>query len=130
MHSNVVFYLFSVPDKVNNLQLYVDNNEDNPDVLDTVLKWSLPCNTGGTLKAFEVSYFGYRFGYKNHTNKILVDDFAQNYTNNEVFSYNFGELKPEYNYTYSVSAVINETNDPGEQAHLEAEYPAGSKLTF
>lgn len=106
----------------------MDKNEDDPNILDTILKWNLPCNTGGTLKAFEVGYRGFRIGYANHTNKIFFDDFAQNYTNNQVFSYNSGELKRGYQYSFSISALISEINEPGEWAYIKGEYLMARKF--
>lgn len=45
---------------------------------------------------------------------------------NKRFTYNFGELRPQYNYVFSVSAAIEETDEQGQVAKIYTEYPAGS----
>ncbi|OXU30036.1 hypothetical protein TSAR_017032 [Trichomalopsis sarcophagae] len=115
-----------VPDKVTNLDCQTRLRKNDSNALETILSWNLPCSLKGRLKQFELSVFGSRPHSENHVidSVIFIHD-INSLRKNKKFSYSFGELRPEYSYIFSVSATIHGTDEKGEVAKLNTEYPAG-----
>lgn len=117
-----------MPDKVTNLNCETRLRKNNTNALETILCWNLPCSLKGRLKHFEINVFGSRHHSEDHVITASMNiQASDSLRKNQKFCYNFGELRPEYQYVFSVSAAIRETDEKGEVAKFRTEYPAGSK---
>lgn len=104
--------------------------KDDPNSLETELSWGLPCLSRGFIYYFDVSVFGQRKDFENHSITDVVNVTEDN-DKNYVFRINFGELRPLYKYEFEVSATLHGGSlDPGKSSKLEIVYPAGSKGKF
>ncbi|XP_014227705.1 uncharacterized protein LOC106653007 [Trichogramma pretiosum] len=114
-----------VPDRVTDLKYATRARANDSNALDTILSWHLPCSLRGPLKRFEVLVLGHRANWRNHSfaNFVPVDD-KDRFQKNERFSVSLGELKPQFTYSFRVSAVI-EGDLKGEPAEYVTEYPSG-----
>lgn len=116
------------PDKVTNLTCSIEPREHNSNILQTVLKWGLPCHLRGVLHYFQISAIGTAFEKEDH----VLDDANISVLNstidkNQMFNVTFGELRPLYKYNFTVSAMLIGSIDPGESEFVTVDYPAGSK---
>ncbi|XP_066591516.1 receptor-type tyrosine-protein phosphatase H [Prorops nasuta] len=114
-----------VPGPATNLSYAINPTLQNPNVLDTMLRWSLPCSINGKLESFNISVYGERNGYKTHA-FFLTINVTNSVSKYDVYSKDLDELKGEYSYTFEVMAKVQGVEDYGQSANTTGVlYPAG-----
>ncbi|CAD7089422.1 unnamed protein product [Hermetia illucens] len=83
------------------------------------IQWSLPCYTHGPVVAFEGAFIGERVGFDTEYIPWSLSVNSSDEDSNETFEWVQDRLKPEYNYTTSISVLVDEAVNSLE-----------SKLTF
>ncbi|KAL2716531.1 tyrosine-protein phosphatase 10D isoform X1 [Vespula squamosa] len=108
-----------VPGIVSNISCVI-NKENEKNIVN--LTWGLPCPLNGKIEFFSVLVYGVRNGYNPHTFSI-----EKNYSNivEKIYSMNLPPLKPEYNYTFNISAKVSDVETWGLPASYgDILYPA------
>ncbi|XP_023316235.1 phosphatidylinositol phosphatase PTPRQ-like isoform X3 [Trichogramma pretiosum] len=116
-----------IPSAVTNLQCRTQTSKEDLKLLDTILTWQLPCSLRGNLISFSVEYSGERDCEGCSPHKGVTElNIEYDITNpDEVFSINLGELKPAYNYTFTVRAKSTASDDYGDPSLINMIYPSG-----
>ncbi|XP_020278990.1 tyrosine-protein phosphatase 10D isoform X3 [Pseudomyrmex gracilis] len=114
--------------RFNSSSIIIKPNLENPDVLDTILTWGLPCSLNGELEEFEVSVHGIREGFAPHS--FSISHKCEEYIdNNHMCLLNLEELRGEYNYSFTISAKVKNVDAFGEPTVVKnVQYPAGIPL--
>jgi len=112
--------------RFNSSSIIIKENSSDPNVLDTILTWGLPCSLNGELEFFNISAFGTRHKYPSHFifKKYKCTDYIHN---NYMCSINLNELKGEYNYNFTISTKVKNVDTLGWPISQNVLYPAGSK---
>ncbi|KAK2586128.1 hypothetical protein KPH14_001403 [Odynerus spinipes] len=114
-----------VPEAVSNFTYVIQENKHKANLLDTLLTWNLPCFLNGQIESFLVSIHGTRTGYDPHILPIEKTDIDST-DKNVTYSMYLPQLKAEYNYTFTISAKVNDVNIWGvTKSHSDILYPAG-----
>ncbi|XP_033177215.1 tyrosine-protein phosphatase 10D isoform X2 [Bombus impatiens] len=111
-----------VPGMVSNFSYSIVNNENNKNVLNTILTWGIPCSLNGILEYFNVFVDGIRTNYEPHSFTL---QFLSNDVKNDTVITNLKELKAEYNYIIKVVTKVQGVQDFGIPAFKNISYPAG-----
>ena len=115
-----------MPSTVTNFDYKTEPNPNDPNVLNTILQWGLPCASNGQIELFNISYHGKRKDFEDH-NYVKIMKITNEVNNNDVYILNdLGELRPSYSYTFIVTAKIKNSTELGSALQFVAEYPAGS----
>lgn len=115
----------SVPGPITKMSApIIKPSPSDPNVLDTILIWGLPCSLNGQLAGFNVSVRGTRPKHEDHNFFVMYN--CTKYINDHMYSTNLKELKGEYNYTFEISAKVSRVDTGGPPERRVVLYPAGS----
>ncbi|XP_072746407.1 receptor-type tyrosine-protein phosphatase H-like isoform X2 [Anoplolepis gracilipes] len=109
--------------KFNSSFIIIKENSDNSNVLDTIVTWGLPCSLNGRLEFFNISVYGIRDKYPDHS-FYKIHQCKEYIYNDYMCLINLNELKGEYNYTFTISTKVVDVNTVMSTSESKT-YPAG-----
>lgn len=115
--------LYPVPGKVSKVSCNIEENPRDRNILDTTIKWGMPCCLNGKLDFFNITIYGTRDKFNPDVfhikDKCVKPD-------NYMCSVKLRELKGEYNYNVTISVKIKNLDTLGPISVDNILYPAGS----
>ena len=114
-----------MPSAVTNLTYTNEYSANDTNILNTILKWNLPCSLNGEVEFFNISFHGSRNNSEDH-DLIQIYEITKEVNKDDVYYIEMGELRASYTYNFIVATKIKNSVELGATAQYKVEYPAGS----
>ncbi|XP_012230873.2 receptor-type tyrosine-protein phosphatase H isoform X1 [Linepithema humile] len=109
--------------KFNSSSIIIRETSKNPNVLETVLTWGMPCSLNGEFEFFNISIYGTRNNFEPHSFFKIYK--CPNHMCTMILSEEEFHPKGEFNYTFTIYTKVKNIENLGQETSQSIQYPPG-----